>query len=290
MFKKLNSKILSFKRGQIPVLSVITYTPFDIGTGEKITELVNENVGIPLKNYFYQSPADFIDPGFTISQELAQHCREITYISKSNTFLTDYDSFCKLMANGDKFVLNVSETLNIDRYQAGVEVAEFFKDKSFLVQPTGVQGILYQTGVVAQTLGSMGIVSKVLIAGQTVGATGAMVLQSQPAAIIAIPTIGAVFFYSVGLVVGNNTIGRGCNSVGKLLALPMMGVELFYNAYGATAIQKVTGVPTVLNLTKQITRGAGLDPSEVFRMIDQSGDKVSYVKTIFSGIRKLLKK
>ena len=50
------------------------------------------------------------------------------------------------MVNNETFLNNVSEALGISQGEAGNQIANFFRDKTLLVQQTGVQGYIYKIG------------------------------------------------------------------------------------------------------------------------------------------------
>ena len=75
---------------------------------------------------------------------------------------------------------------------------------------------------------------------------------------------------------GPNIIDRTCNSIDNTLKIPMFMCEMIYNAYIAPAILNLTGVPTILNYTKQMRQGPGLNASEAFKILDQAKKKESY--------------
>ena len=81
------------------------------------------------------------------------------------------------------------------------------------------------------------------------------ILQSQSAFAVAIPTTGAMFFYGCGAIAGNNTIGKAFVTTGDVLALPMKGIEVMWNSYGNPVIQKVFGIPVILNMTQTFKTG-----------------------------------
>ena len=72
-----------------------------------------------------------------------------------------------------------------------------------------------------------------------------------------------MFFYGCGAIVGNNTVGKALITTGDILALPMKGVEIMWNSYGNMAVQKVFGMPVILNMTQTFKTGPGYTLKEI---------------------------
>lgn len=116
------------------------------------------------------------------------------------------------------------------------------------------------------------------------GVTGLQIMKAQPIMLIALPTVGGMFFHGCGALIGNNTVGRTCNTIGNVLNIPMSYTELVYNAYIAPFINKTIGLPTVLNYTKQAVRGPGLNGTEAIKLL-QDSKKDSIVKGVIKGVK-----
>ena len=110
------------------------------------------------------------------------------------------------------------------------------------------------------------------------GVSGLQILQAQPILAVAIPTTGAIFFYGCGGIVGNNTFGKALITTGDVLAVPMKGVEIMWNSYGNPVIQKVFGIPLILNLTQAFKTGPGYTIEEIGRYIPLTNKSI--LKTI----------
>lgn len=95
------------------------------------------------------------------------------------------------------------------------------------------------------------------------GVNGIQILKAQPILSVAIPTTGAIFFYGVGTIVGNNPVGKTFITAGDVCALPMKGVEIIWNSYMTPAIQKISGVPIILNMTQTFKTGPGYTIKEI---------------------------
>lgn len=231
---------------------------------------------LPLQKYSFAQP----DPsGYTICTELLNTCNDVSYIPNSHTLVVTDESFCNLIQQTDKFIDNVAVALNVEPNQAVNEISNFFADKTLLVQQTGVQNYLYKAGTFTQTAGSATMVSRTITMAKAAGVTGLNIIKAQPLMVITLPTLGGMFFHGCGALAGNNTVGRTCNTIGNILNIPMAFTESIYNTYGAPVINRVIGVPTVLNYTKQVLRGPGLDSQEALHLLTE-GEKVSIPKLI----------
>jgi hypothetical protein len=196
-----------------------------------------------------------------------KNCKDVAYFPNSKSFVISTDTFSHLVETNDLFISNVSKALEVDKGQAIKQISDFFVDKPFLVQQTGVQGGLYRLGTFAQTAGAASMLSRTLAFSKAAGVGGLIIIQAQPLILVALPSVGAMFFHGCGTLLGNTTYGRTCNTVGNILNLPMAGVELIYNVYGAPIVNATFGIPTILNYTKQAKRGIGLDTKEALDFI-----------------------
>ena len=92
-----------------------------------------------------------------------------------------------------------------------------------------------------------------------------------------------MFFYGCGTIVGNNTVGKALITTGDILALPMKGVEIMWNSYGNMAVQKVFGMPVILNMTQTFKTGPGYTLKEISEYTSISK------KSVFQVIKRKIK-
>lgn len=177
------------------------------------------------------------------------------------------------------FIKSISQGLNITRKEAIIEISDFFSDKTLLVQPYGFQKYFYKMGTFAQTAGCASMAARTIVMAKAYGASGLQLIQAQPFLVVALPTVGGIFFHGCGQVIGNNTVGRTFNTIGNVLNLPMTLVEMTYNSYLAPLVNRTIGIPTILNYTQQVRLGPGLTFSEAFQFI-KSSEKASILKTV----------
>jgi len=210
--------------------------------------------------------------------QISQLCGTFRVIPETKTLVLEYDGFCNLVSKSDLIVNTLSSDLGITKESAMEQAQNFFSDKNVIVQAGGVQGTLYKVGSYLQSAGSAGLVANTLALAKVAGVSGLQILKAQPFLAVAIPTTGAMFFYGCGAIVGNNTVGKALITTGDALALPMKSVEIMWNSYGNPIIQKVFGIPIILNMTQTFKTGSGYTVEEFARYI--SLNKKSLVKAI----------
>ena len=200
---------------------------------------------------------------YQFCDQISQLCGSFQVIPETQTLVLDYHGFCNLVSKSDVILSTISSDLGVSKVSAMEQAQKFFQDKNIVVQAGGVQGAVYKVGSYLQSAGSAGLFSPTLGLAQLAGVSGLRILQAQLALAIAIPTTGAMFFYGYGAIAGNDTIGKALVTTGDVLALPMKGVEIMWNSYGNPVIQKVFGIPVILNMTQTFKTGPGYTLKEI---------------------------
>jgi hypothetical protein len=215
---------------------------------------------------------------YQFCDEISRVCGTFRSIPETQTLVLDYDGFCHLVSKSDIIISTLSSELEITKESAMQQAQQFFSNKNVVVQPGGVQGTIYKVSSYLQSAGSAGLVANTLGVAKLAGVNGLQILQAQPFLAVAIPTTGAIFFYGLGAIVGNNTFGKALITTGDVLALPMKGVEIMWNSYGNIVTQKLFGIPTILNMTQTFKTGTGYTIPEISKYI--KFNKTSLVRTI----------
>lgn len=223
---------------------------------------------------------------YQFCNQISQLCESFQVIPETQTLVLDYNGFCNLVSKSDVIFSTISSDLGVTKVSAMKQAQKFFQDKNIVVQAGGVQGAAYKVGSYLQSAGSAGLVSHTLALAKLAGVSGLRILEAQPALAIAIPTTGAMFFYGCGAVAGNNTIGKALVTTGDVLALPMKGVEILWNSYGNPVIQKVFGIPVILNMTQTFKTGPGYTLQEIRNYIPL--DNTSLLKSLKNKLIKWL--
>ena len=225
---------------------------------------------------------------YEFCDQISQVCTTFRNILKTKTVVIDYNEFRTLAMNADMIIDGVSHNLSISKKSAIRQAYNFFETKTVMVQVGGIQGALYQVGAQLQSAGSAGLVANNIGLARLAGINGLQILQAQPILALAIPTTGAIFFYGCGAIAGENPVGKILITAGDALALPMRGTEVFWNSYGNPVIQKVFGIPLILNMTQTFKIITGYTIQEVVRYIKL--DKKSAIKTLKDKTIKSLSK
>jgi len=74
------------------------------------------------------------------------------------------------------------------------------------------------------------MVAQTVSLSKLAGVYGSKIIQAQPLLIVAIPTVGAIFFHGCDAIAGQNLVGHTCNSIGNALNYPMRLCEMIYNS------------------------------------------------------------
>lgn len=199
--------------------------------------------------------------------QISQVCGTLSTMPGSNTLLLDYDGFCKLVAKSDTIVTTLSSNLQITPDSVIEKAQNFFRGRTIIVQAEGVQGAIYKVGSYIQSAGSASLVMNTMGLARLAGVSGFSILQAQPMLFFAVPTLGFMFFQSCGSIVGNNVVGKMFITVGDVLGLPMQLLEMVWNAHANDVIQRVFGIPVILNMTQTFKTGPGYTVDEVAKYV-----------------------
>jgi hypothetical protein len=200
---------------------------------------------------------------YEICDQILQICGTLSVIPQTKTLVMEYKDFCQLAAESDTIFSNISYNLSITKDQTMEEAQRFFRNNKIIVQASGAQGALYKVGSCLQSAGSAGLVANTMILAKLAGVTGLQILKAQPILVVAIPTTGSIFFYGCAAIVGNNPLGKTLVTTGDVLAIPMKGVEIIWNCYANPIMQKVFGIPIILNMTQAFKIGPGYTLKEI---------------------------
>lgn len=200
---------------------------------------------------------------YNFCDQISQLCGRFQVIPETQTLVLDYNGFCSFVSKSDAILSTISSDLGLTKASAMEQAQKFFQDNNVVVQAGGIHGTVYKAGSYLQSAGSAGLVCQTLALARLAGVSGLQILKAQPALVVAIPTTGAMFFYGCGAVFGDNVIGKVFVTTGDVLALPMKGVEVMWNSYGNSVIQKVFGTPVILNMTQTFKTGPGYTLREI---------------------------
>lgn len=234
---------------------------------------------IDLEKFTFNSGSQFDLSGYTICDEFMKNCQDFSYFSNTKTFFFANESFCNLVNQNKLFINNRSKVLNVDKNQAMNEILQFFDDKTLLIQQKRIQDLVHKIGTFVQTSGSMWIIARTRAMAKSGGMMGLNIIKSQPLIVIAIPTVGVLFFHVCGQLAGNNKVGPTCNIIDNILNVPMGYTELLYDSYIAPIINRTIGLPIILNNIEQAQRDPSLGDTEAIKPLTDS-QKGSIMKGI----------
>lgn len=224
---------------------------------------------------------------YQFCDQISKVCGTFRVIPDTQTLLFDYNGFCQLASESSLILDTVSYNLGISKDEAIEQAQNFFNSRNVIVQAGGLQGALYKVGSYVQSAGSAGLVANTMGLAKLAGVSGLQILKAQPILAIAIPTTGAIFFYGCGAILGNNTLGKTFVTIGDILVVPMKGVEIAWNHYSNPVIQKIFGIPVILNMSQAFKIGPGYTLKEIAEYIPIN--KKSILKNVKEKIISWLK-
>ena len=223
---------------------------------------VEESCKINLSGFSLDNFKTVNPEGYTILCRLGETCDGLSYFPATSQIVLDSNQQSLLIDNFEQFIPNIAQDFGITQQAAIEKSVNFFSDKEVIVQPIGIQGIVYKTMQSVQNLAPMGYTSQAVSILKTTGMTGVQVISQAPLTFVGATYIGAMFFGYCGSVAGNNPVGLICNSASFLLSRPMRGVEITLNGLILRPISNVIGLPMVLNGTQEMLVGKGLSIQE----------------------------
>jgi hypothetical protein len=218
--------------------------------------------------------------------QISKICGTLRLVPETQTLILDYNGFTELVSESSILLDTVAYNLGISKEEAMNQAQLFFENKNIVVQANGIHGALYTLGSYIQSAGSAGLVMRTVGMARLAGVSGLQVLRAQPLLAIAIPATGSIFLYGCAAIVGNNPVGKALTTTADILALPMKGIEIFWNSYANPVIIKVFGIPVIFNMTQSLKTGPGYTMQEISSYIPVS--KRSVLKTVKERIIKWL--
>lgn len=224
----------------------------------------------------------------TFCDHLSKICGKIGYEPKTKTFMLDYNDYCRFLAQGPKTIREMSYQLAIPEDEVMTKINGFFQENNMLISPSGIKGFAYRLGSYFQSGGTGIFLSRGLQAARVKGISGLEALSTQPYLFVAVLFTGSMFFYGCALLVGPETnVGKVCTTTGRVLGIPMHGMELMWNAYANPVVHKITGVPVLFNMTQSFQIGPGYTPKEIANYIGSNKKSIFKVvkETIISKLK-----
>lgn len=193
-----------------------------------------------------------------VCTELCRFSTNSTYFEPSKTLVLENVDIQGFTNCKDLIAERLSAINKTNVKIEGEKVDAFLNNNAVIVQPKGVQGIIYNTGVFLEggipIYHGLNVLSKAKLAKMS----GIALLNSEKLFIISLTTATGVSFSFIGGVVGDNLVGRSCNTIGRILLFPQAIAEEFINGSFFRVITWATGFPLHLNFTKQFINGPGI--------------------------------
>jgi hypothetical protein len=208
---------------------------------------------------------------------------------KGKIFATD-DSFIKLVETYEdimKRYANNSYNMSLELYKRPLDIVVPTTVKytvKYIPKP-GLVRWIYTAGHWCQ-IGIPALhVSNAVIYAKSFKVTGLPLFRSYPLLLFAVPTISALGFYGFSSIVGDNsTLGKALNFGGYIMMTPMRYFELVFNTYLTPKVFSLTGIPVVLNYTKVLEVGHGIEYADIQRYI---GDNLPLFHKIYKAVAEM---
>lgn len=249
-------------------------------------------LGYSLNNYKIFNPE-----GYTILCETGKYCDILSFFPNTNTIVLELNKksypFFKDFPN--QFIPELAKELDVSPQSAIDKSLDFFTNKRVVVQPTGVQGTVYNFMRHIQNYAPVAYTFEAVSVLKTTGITGVQIITSAPLTFVGATYLGGLVCGYFGSVAGNNTVGTIFNTSSYILTRPMRGVEITLNGLILQPLSNLTGFPLILNGTSEILAGKGINIKD-YAKICLAFERVSNVtskntrrlKKVYDAIKKAI--
>lgn len=229
--------------------------------------------GYSLKNYKTFNPE-----GYTIMCETGKYCDILNFFPNTNTIVLEGNTQSHLLFSDfpHQFIPDLAKELNVSPESAFEKSIDFFGDKRVVVQPTGLQGKVYNFMRYIQNTTPVAYTFEAVSVAKTTGISGLQIIKGAPLTFVGATYIGGLVCSYFGTVAGNSTLGTVFNASSFLLTRPMWAVETTLNGIILKPLSNVTGFPLILNGTNEILGGKGI-PVTDYAKISIAFERVSNV-------------
>jgi len=258
---------------------------------ENSTSLIKIS-GYSLNNYRMFNPE-----GYTILCETGKYCDVLSFFPNTNTIVLEVNKESYLFFNDfqNQFIPDLAKKLDVSPQSAIDKSLDFFADKTVVVQPTGVQGMVYNFMRHIQNYAPVASTVEAVSVLKTTGISGVQIIISAPLTFVGATYLGGLVCGYFGSIAGNNTVGTIFNTSSYLLTRPMRGVEITLNGLILQPLSNLTGFPLILNGTNEIIAGKGINIKD-YAKINLAFERVSNVtskntrrlKKVYDAIKKAM--
>lgn len=257
--------------------------------GGKIDSFVNIS-GYTLENYQKLNPE-----GYTIICETGKYCDVVNFFPKTSTIVLDINSQSQVFSSDftEKFIPDIAEQLNISPETAAEKSLAFFNDNNIVIQPTGLQGKVFNFMRQTQNVAPVIYTVEALKVAKLTGITGLQIITAAPLTFVGATYLTGILCGYFGAIAGDNSVGLIFNASSYILTRPMWGVEITLNGLVLSPISNVTGLPLMLNGTHEVLTGKGLSVQEYVKMgvaMQRFSKLIEKLKKAYDAAREALKK
>jgi len=264
---------------------------------EQSLKVENPTSHIKISGYSLNNYKIFNPEGYTILCETGKYCDILSFFPNTNTIVLELNnksySFFKDFPN--QFIPELAKELDVSPQSAINKSLDFFTDKRVVVQPTGVQGTVYNFMRHIQNYGPVAYTFEAVSVLKTTGMTGVQIITSAPLTFVGATYLGGLVCGYFGSVAGNNTVGTIFNTSSYILTRPMRGVEITLNGLILQPLSNFTGFPLILNGTSEILAGKGInikDYAKIYlafeRVSNVTSKNTRRLKKVFDAIKKAM--
>jgi hypothetical protein len=252
---------------------------------------------INIAGYSRSNYKTFNPEGYTIICETGKYCDGLNFFPNTNTIVLECNSQSYLLFRDfpNRFIPDLAEKLDVSPQSAFEKSVDFFGGKRVVVQPTGLQGKVYNMMRTIQNCSPVLYTFEAVSVAKTIGLTGIQVITAAPLTFVGATYLGGLVCAYFGTVAGNNTLGTVFNASSYVLTRPMWGLEITLNGLILQPVSNVTGFPLILNGTNEILNGKGIKIQD-YAKISIAFERVSNVtsknakrlKKVYDALKKAM--
>lgn len=176
---------------------------------------------------------------------------------KTNKILLNSKDFKKLIISHQSYINDVSEMTGRSREQVMLDFAKYHHNREFVIQATGISGLIHKVTNTAYVTGSA-MQSVVATATSHIsGVTGTSFIGATPSLVIFVPLLGGIFFSALERVTANTPIQPICIVARDVCLIPPKIFEIAYNEILIGPVLRVLGIDVPLNVTSMLKFGKG---------------------------------
>ena len=172
-------------------------------------------------------------------------------ITLSNT------DFSKIINSHQSYINDICEITGKSYNQVVLDFATYHKEKEFMIQPTGISGIIHKATNGIYIASSITQSAVATATSHVSGVTGMPLLGSAPGLIIFVPLVGGVFFGSLERLAANTPAQPVFVIARDICLIPPKIAEVAYNELFVGPVLRWFNIDAPLNVTSMLRFGNG---------------------------------